>query len=72
MNILLGTFYTRYQSVMRSELDDLERDNRLAAIMTDMERTFKIPLLQDQGWESKNRPVISLYLIISESRKTLS
>ncbi|GMA51803.1 hypothetical protein GCM10025857_31600 [Alicyclobacillus contaminans] len=65
----LSAVHRQYQCIMQSHLSTQQRDMALASLMTQMEREFHIPLLRDEQWEQRNKPVIALYRIISESRK---
>lgn len=67
----LSEIHQRYENIIHSNKLDTEKDKDLAALMTDMEQEFRIPLLRNEEWEVENRPVIALYRIISESRTTL-
>jgi len=44
------------------------RDVRLANLMSEMERSIQIPLLQDLEWETRHPEEIELYREISNGR----
>jgi hypothetical protein len=62
----LNEYNRRYEEIMSQP--SLSRDKQLSRLMTEMERKYKIPLLQTPEWESNNRKVIALYRKISMSR----
>lgn len=68
MNKTLAWFNSEYEKMLHCELSDNEKSVRYGNLMTDMEREYKIPMLRDKEWESKNRSVIALYRKISNSR----
>lgn len=45
-----------------------QKSIRLAAIMTDMEKEFHIPLLNDPEWNAAHPEIISTYRQISNMR----
>jgi len=67
----LAELHKHYESILQSAILSEEKDKKLAALMTSMEREFSIPLLQNAKWEREHKPVIALYRIISESRESL-
>ncbi|GEO28039.1 hypothetical protein AAC03nite_38240 [Alicyclobacillus acidoterrestris] len=71
MSKRLSEIHQQYESVIHSDKSEIEKDKALASLMTDMEHEFHIPALRNEKWEAENKPVIALYLIISESRTTL-
>lgn len=44
------------------------KDKRLAQLMTDLERAYNIPLLNDEEWNKRNPFVVQLYRAVSEAR----
>lgn len=46
-----------YEEIIHSTLQEPDRSIRLADLMTEMEGTYKIPLLKNEAWESQNRAV---------------
>lgn len=44
------------------------RDKRLAQLMTDLERAYSIPALNDEEYNRKNPFVIQLYKAVAEAR----
>lgn len=66
----LKEFEQEFQEIL--DRDDLEQDRKdiqLSALMTEMERIFKIPILKEEQYETENKDVIALYRKISMSRK---
>ena len=61
-------FNKRYEEIIHADLPNGEKNRRLAALMTEMEREFKIPVLRNEAWEKENKAVIALYRKISMSR----
>jgi len=58
-----------YEQILHSEnLSEDEKDRRYAALMTEMEQEFKIPMLRKAEFEEENRAIIALYRKISLSR----
>ena len=64
----LSQFNKRYEEIIHADLPNGEKNRRLAALMTEMEREFKIPVLRNEAWEKENKAVIALYRKISMSR----
>lgn len=65
----LTEFNQEYEQIIFSAATEDRKARNLAELMTEMERTFKIPALRNEEWESKNRSVIALYRKISISRE---
>lgn len=57
-----------YEEIMHSQKSNSDKDRLLGVLMTKMEKEYKIPLMQNQEWENKNKKVIALYRKISMSR----
>jgi hypothetical protein len=64
----LNTFNQMYEDILQSKLSSNQKDRKLAQLMTLLECTFKIPMLNNVRWEADNKEVISLYKRISLSR----
>ncbi|OZV13518.1 hypothetical protein CIW83_02935 [Tissierella sp. P1] len=47
---------------------DKVSDKEYSYLMTEMESRFNIPLLNDLGWNEKNRDVVNLYQAIANQR----
>ncbi|WNC17923.1 hypothetical protein RGB73_30170 (plasmid) [Brevibacillus brevis] len=67
----LAEIQQEYENIMASDISDFQKDRHLSELMTQMEREFQIPALQDKEWEEKNKPVIAMYRKLSMSRKTV-
>lgn len=44
------------------------KDKRLAQLMTDLERAYSIPVLNNEEYNQKNPFVVQLYRAVSEAR----
>ena len=44
------------------------RDKRLAQLMSDLEKAYNIPSLNDEEWNKRNQFVYQLYRAVSEAR----
>lgn len=53
------------------EPESVRRDEQLARLMTEMERRFNIPILNDELYNWENPDIINLYRKISEARTTI-
>lgn len=67
----LASIYKRYETIINSNRSSAEKDKALSNLMTEMEKIYQIPLLRDLEWEAKNKEVIALYRILSQSRHGL-
>lgn len=67
MLMTIKQFEERYEKIMR-EPSIQQREHRLGELMTEMEATFKIPMLKNKTWEKGNPEVIELYRKVSDSR----
>lgn len=65
----LSEYHRRYERIM-TMVPGRERDRRLAELMTELERDFRIPTLRNSEWEKENRALIALYRKVSRSRTT--
>lgn len=64
---MITTYREQFNAIMDSA-PGRQRDLRLAALMTEMERKFRIPALKDERWESANPAVADLYREVSYAR----
>ncbi|KAA0940156.1 hypothetical protein FQ087_22110 [Sporosarcina sp. ANT_H38] len=62
-------FNQRYEEILFSSDSNDAKSLRYAELMTELEKTFHIPMLKNEDWEQKNRKVIALYRKISLSRQ---
>jgi hypothetical protein len=65
----LKAFHDRYEDILHAYIEENKKDYKLAELMSEMERKFRIPSVRNEEWEQKNRAVIALYRKISLSRK---
>ena len=64
---MIEQFKAQYDAIMDSP-PGRQRDLRLAALMTELERKYRIPALKDEQWESANPTVAELYREVSYAR----
>lgn len=64
---MIEQFKSQYDAIMDSP-PGRQRDLRLAALMTEMERKFRIPALKNTEWETSNPAVAELYREVSQAR----
>ncbi|MCR2820585.1 hypothetical protein [Lederbergia panacisoli] len=57
-----------YEEIIHGVSKEPLKSRKLADLMDEMERTYKVPILRNESWESQNRTVIALYRKISMSR----
>lgn len=66
---MLSQFQKRYEDIMSGDMSRQERNRRLAALMTELEAEYNIPLLRNEEWERRHKAIIALYRKISLSRR---
>lgn len=64
---MIEQYRTQYDAIMDSS-PGRQRDLRLAALMTELERKYRIPALKNAEWESANPAVAELYREVSQAR----
>ncbi|MED4129712.1 hypothetical protein [Shouchella miscanthi] len=64
----LAYYNGKYESILHSGCSEYNKSRQMAALMTDMEKQYKIPMLRNVEWEKDNRSTIALYRKISRSR----
>ncbi|WP_409276404.1 hypothetical protein V1499_23020 (plasmid) [Neobacillus sp. SCS-31] len=69
MKRTLAAINADYERILSSDLNDYNKAIELAALMTEMEGSYQVPMLKNEEWEKANKPVIALYRKISRSRK---
>jgi hypothetical protein len=57
-----------YEQVLNLNLNECDKDIEYARLMNEIESDYKVPMIRNEGWENKNKKVISLYRKISISR----
>jgi len=65
----LAQYHKQYEDIMSGDMSQQERNRRLAALMTEMEQVFQIPILRNEEWERRHKAIIALYRKISLSRR---
>lgn len=63
----ISDFEAEYLAALK-ETSREKRTRLLADLMSQMERTFSIPMLMDTAWARDNSEVLSLYRMISTAR----
>ncbi len=58
----------RFRTILNLNNPSIDRDKMLSALMSEMEHTFRIPMIKNEDWEKRNHEVYSLYQEVSESR----
>lgn len=66
---MLSQIQKRYEDIMSGNMSRDERNRRLAALMTEMEAEYNIPLVRDEEWERRHKAIIALYRKISLTRR---
>lgn len=65
-------FQKQFAHIMSiGDITDEDRDFKLSDLMTKMEKTFKVPYLNNEEYNWENPQVISLYRKIAKARITL-
>jgi len=64
----VNKFHKDYEKILLSKQSKDEKALKFSALMTEMERTFKIPIIQNKQYEQSNKSIIALYRKISMSR----
>lgn len=64
---MITTYREQFDAIMDSP-PGRQRDLRLSALMSEMERKFRIPALKNTEWESANPAVADLYREVSYAR----
>ncbi|HCO79986.1 hypothetical protein [Bacillus sp. (in: firmicutes)] len=57
-----------YEEIIHGDLMEPFRSRKLADLMDEMERSYKVPIARNVSWENQNKAVIALYRKISMSR----
>lgn len=65
----LSDYQKQYEDIIHSAFSEKTKDEKLANLMTELEKEFCIPILKDSKWENNNKKVIALYRKISMTRK---
>lgn len=58
-----------YEEIINKEIKEPYRSRKLADLMDELERSYKVPAVKNEAWESQNKTIITLYRKISLSRK---
>lgn len=65
---LLEQFRLEFDDIKAVEMPVNQKNEALAVLMTDIEKAFNIPMINDENWNSKNKDIVELYREISEAR----
>jgi hypothetical protein len=69
MKRTLAEINADYESILHSSsLTNYRKAVKFADLLTEMEGSYKVPMLRNPEWEKQNKPVIALYRKISLSR----
>ncbi|ASB89344.1 hypothetical protein ACH95_22655 [Bacillus glycinifermentans] len=66
--MILSEYQNRYEDILNSNFTEKTKDEKLAILMTELEKEFCIPILKNPEWERENRKVLALYRKISMTR----
>lgn len=58
----------RFNEILESKISNYFKNLRLAALMTDLEHSYEIPLLNDEDYNAKYPFVIQLFTSVSNAR----
>ncbi|MEC0723107.1 hypothetical protein P8882_23165 [Bacillus haynesii] len=64
----LSDYQKQYEDIIHSASSEKIKDEKLASLMTELEKEFCIPMLKNPKWERNNKKVIALYRKISMTR----
>jgi len=65
----LMIFSNRFNEIINSSSSDDIKDQRLANLMSDLERAYHIPFLRDEEFEKKHPRLMKFYRSVSYARK---
>lgn len=71
MDITVGEMlhYTkRFKEIINSNASTYIKNVRLAALMTDLERAYQIPMFRNEAFEREHPFLMMLYRTVSEAR----
>jgi hypothetical protein len=57
-----------YEEIIHGTIKEPSRSRKLANLMDEMERDYKVPAARNEAWESQNKTIIALFRKISMSR----
>ncbi|HEO2443875.1 hypothetical protein SRCM101294_00790 [Bacillus amyloliquefaciens] len=64
----LSDYQKQYEDIIHSAFSEKTKDEKLASLMTELEKEFCIPMLKNPKWERNNKKVNALYRKISMTR----
>ena len=65
----LITYSNRFNEIINSRSSDDVKDQRLANLMSDLEKAYRIPFLRDEDFEKKHPRLMAFYRSVSYARK---
>lgn len=65
----LKAYTNRFKEIIGSKAPDDIKDIRLANLMTDLEKAYRIPFLRDEKFEREHPRLMAFYRKVSFSRK---
>jgi hypothetical protein len=69
MKRTLSEINTDYEKILHSpSITNYQKAVKFADLLTEMEGSYRVPMLRNPEWESQNKAVIALYRKISLSR----
>jgi len=65
----LITYSNRFNEIINSNSSEEIKDQRLANLMSDLEKAYRIPFLRDEEFEKKHPRLMKFYRSVSYARK---
>ncbi|MBP2258437.1 hypothetical protein [Virgibacillus alimentarius] len=65
---MLEEFEERFKNIMEADINMFQQDLRLTALMTDLEKAYKIPIINDAFFNKRNEEVMKLYRDVANHR----
>ncbi len=63
------TYSNRFNEIINSNSSEEIKDQRLANLMSDLEKAYRIPFLRDEDFEKKHPRLMAFYRSVSYARK---
>jgi membrane protein insertase Oxa1/YidC/SpoIIIJ len=57
-----------YEKILHSEMNERVKGMKLASLMKEIERDYKIPIRKSEDWEKANQEIMAIYRRIEISR----
>ena len=65
----LMIYSNRFNEIINSRSSDDIKDQRLANLMSDLEKAYRIPFLRDEEFEARHPRLMAFYRSVSYARK---